>query len=100
MNEKDLIGKTIEKINIDGYGVEIRFTDGTEFVYNASDAGYSGWDISKSGEVGMNNSIKPTQKQKEYTKDAYSAFISRWKPAVKAEDDAMNEPSAWQIQYS
>lgn len=51
MNEKDLIGKTIEKINIDGYGVEIRFTDGTEFVYNASDAGYSGWDISKSGEV-------------------------------------------------
>ena len=47
MNEKDLIGKTIEKIDIDGYGVEIRFTDGTEFVYNATDAGYSSWDISK-----------------------------------------------------
>ena len=51
MIEKDLIGKTIEKIDIDGYGIEIRFTDGTEFVYNASDAGYSSWDISKGGEV-------------------------------------------------
>ena len=62
----------------------------------------------------MNDS--PTQKQeeyakylakrmcedlpKEYTKAAYSAFISRLKPAVKAEDDAMNEPDEWQWQYS
>ena len=45
MDEKDLINKTIEKIDIDGYGIEIRFSDGTEFVYNASDAGYSTWDI-------------------------------------------------------
>ncbi len=51
MNGKDLIGKTIEKIDIDGYSVEIRFTDGTEFVYNASDAGYSSWDISEGGEA-------------------------------------------------
>ena len=51
MDEKDLIGKTIEEIDIDGYGIEIRFTDGTEFVYNASDGGYSGWDISKGGEL-------------------------------------------------
>ena len=51
MDEKDLINKTIEKIDIDEYGIEIRFTDGTEFVYNASDAGYSTWDISKSGEM-------------------------------------------------
>ena len=51
MNEKDLIGKTIEKIDVDGFGVEIRFTDGTEFVYNASDGGYSGWDISKGCEM-------------------------------------------------
>ena len=50
MDEKDLIGKTIEKIDVDGYGVEIRFTDGTEFVYGASDGGYSSWDISKDGE--------------------------------------------------
>ena len=51
MDEKDLISKTIENIDIDGYGVEIRFTDGTEFVYNASDAGYSTWDISKGSEM-------------------------------------------------
>ena len=35
----------------------------------------------------------------EYTKEAYSEFISKWKSAVKAEDDGMNEPSAWQMQY-
>lgn len=51
MNEKDLIGKTIEEIDIDGFGIEIRFTDGTEFAYNASDGGYSYWDISKGSEV-------------------------------------------------
>lgn len=36
---------------------------------------------------------------KEYTKQAYSDFISKWKPAVIAEDKAMNEPDAWQMQY-
>lgn len=35
----------------------------------------------------------------EYTKEAYSEFISKWKPVVKAEDDTMNEPSTWQMQY-
>ena len=37
---------------------------------------------------------------KEYTKTAYSDFIDRWKPVVKAEDDVMNEPNEWQWQYS
>ena len=50
MDEKDLIGKTIEKIDIDGFGIEICFTDGTVFEYNASDSGYSCWDISKGDE--------------------------------------------------
>lgn len=36
----------------------------------------------------------------DYTKEAYSNFISKWKPIVKAEDDAMNEPSEWQWNYS
>ena len=36
----------------------------------------------------------------ERTKNAYSEFISKWKPVVKHEDDAMNEPNAWQMQYS
>lgn len=47
MNEKDLIGKTIKSIEVDGYGIEMRFTDGTVFVYSASDGGYSCWDITK-----------------------------------------------------
>ena len=28
----------------------------------------------------------------EFTKEAYSEFIDKWKPIVKSEDDAMNEP--------
>ena len=51
MNEEDLIGKTIKEIDINGYGVEILFTDGTEFAYDASDAGYSCWNISKGSEA-------------------------------------------------
>lgn len=59
--------------------------------------------------------MKPTEKQvecakylaqrmgvelpKENTKQSYSDFISKWKPAVKHEDDAMNEPNTWQMQY-
>lgn len=59
---------------------------------------------------------KPTQKQveyaqylakrtcmslpSEYSKKAYSVFIDKVKPMVKHEDDAMNEPSAWQMQYT
>lgn len=47
MTEKDLIGKTIESIEINGYGIEMRFTDGTVFEYDASDGGYSNWGITK-----------------------------------------------------
>lgn len=36
---------------------------------------------------------------KEYTKEAYSKFISKWKPIVKHEDDAMNEPSGCGLSY-
>lgn len=59
--------------------------------------------------------MKPTEKQVEYakylaqrmgvelpkenTKQSYSDFISKWKSVVKHEDDAMNEPNAWQMQY-
>ena len=36
----------------------------------------------------------------EYTKQAYSDFISKWKPIVKHEDDGMNEPSSeWELAY-
>lgn len=35
----------------------------------------------------------------EFTKAAYSEFISKMKPIVKAEDDAMNEPGPWGMAY-
>ena len=35
----------------------------------------------------------------EFTKQAYSDFIAKWKPAVQHEDAGMNEPTAWQTQY-
>lgn len=41
MSAEDLIGKTIETIDVDGFSIEITFTDGTGFVYIASDGGYS-----------------------------------------------------------
>lgn len=59
--------------------------------------------------------MKPTEKQieyakylaqrmcqelpKEFTKQAYSEFISKWKSAVQHEDRGMNESNAWQMQY-
>lgn len=36
---------------------------------------------------------------KEFTREAYSAFILKWKPIVKHEDDYMNE-SDWGLAYS
>ncbi len=47
MQGKDLIGKTIASIEIDGFGLKILFTDGTTFIYDSSDGGYSTWTISK-----------------------------------------------------
>lgn len=38
-----LAGKTIEKAEIDGYGVFITFTDGSVFSYSATDGGYSSY---------------------------------------------------------
>jgi hypothetical protein len=35
----------------------------------------------------------------ECTKEAYSAFISKWKPVVEEEDRGMNEPDGWQMNY-
>lgn len=59
--------------------------------------------------------VTPTQKQvdyatylaermcaelpEEFSKEAYSDFISKWKPVVKEEDAGMNEPSRWGLQY-
>ena len=45
-----LVGKTIAKIEVDGFDVDIIFTDGTVFKYESSDGGYSCWDIHKSND--------------------------------------------------
>ena len=47
MENKDLIGKTIQEIEINGYGITLVTTDGIRLEYGASDGGYSSWNISK-----------------------------------------------------
>lgn len=42
-----LVGKTIARIEVDGFDVDIVFTDGTLFEYESSDGGYSCWNIYK-----------------------------------------------------
>ncbi len=41
----DLVGKKVSATYIDGYGIEICFTDGTVFTYDATDGGCSCWEI-------------------------------------------------------
>ena len=45
-----LVGKTIAKIEVDEFDVDIIFTDGTVFKYESSDGGYSCWNIYKSND--------------------------------------------------
>lgn len=49
MSETDLIGKTITEIRIDGYNVLMTVDDGTTLYYDASDGGYSMWEIYMKG---------------------------------------------------
>ena len=41
MSDGRLIGKTIVQADVDGYGIELTFDDGSLFLYSASDGGYS-----------------------------------------------------------
>lgn len=47
LDTKALVGKTIARIEVDGFDVDIVFTDGTVFEYESSDGGYSCWNIYK-----------------------------------------------------
>lgn len=47
MDERELIGKTISKIEIDGYGITIVTKDGYLLEYYASDGGYSSYEITQ-----------------------------------------------------
>lgn len=45
--QEQLIGKTISSAEVDGFGLNLKFTDGTELNYNATDGGYSTFDITE-----------------------------------------------------
>ncbi len=44
-DDEKLIGKTIVGAQIGGYGVELKFSDGSILDYSSSDGGYSSWEI-------------------------------------------------------
>lgn len=48
--ERALIGKTITNAIVDGYEVVLCFDDDTIFNYDASDGGYSSYELTKKGE--------------------------------------------------
>lgn len=51
MNKEALIGKKIKEITIDGYSLFIVTEDGIELEYQASDGGYSSWEIKEVKEM-------------------------------------------------
>lgn len=50
MDVSELLGKTISKIEIDGYGITLATEDGCLLEYNASDGGYSSYGITQTEE--------------------------------------------------
>ena len=44
-----ILGKTVMSADVNGFGVRIKFTDGTVFDYSASDGGYSCWSVERNG---------------------------------------------------
>lgn len=52
MNEAEeaLVARTILKAEVDGFGVKLVLDNGTTFYYDASDGGYSLWEIAKEDE--------------------------------------------------
>ena len=43
--ENFLVGKTIIEAEVDGFGIKLKLEDGSTFEYDASDGGYSAWEI-------------------------------------------------------
>lgn len=48
--EKMLTGKTIKEIEVTGYGICLKTTDGLILDYNSSDGGYSCWGVKAEGD--------------------------------------------------
>ena len=46
--QEQLKGKTISSAEVDGFGLVLKFTDGSRLEYNATDGGYSTFDIIES----------------------------------------------------
>ena len=47
---KELEGKKITKADVDGYGITLKFDDGTTFYYDATDGGCSTYELVESEE--------------------------------------------------
>lgn len=47
--EDELVGRTITKATVDGYGMELTFEDGRVFYFDASDGGYSLYGFDEKG---------------------------------------------------
>lgn len=47
MDVSELFGKTISEIEVDGYGITLVTEDGCLLEYNASDGGYSSYEITQ-----------------------------------------------------
>lgn len=43
--KKLFINKKIKDIYVDGFGIELVLEDGTKLEYNATDGGYSSWEV-------------------------------------------------------
>ncbi len=43
--DKELIGKTIVYAEIGGYGIKLKFSDGSILDYDSSSGGYSSWEL-------------------------------------------------------
>ena len=51
MNTDELVGKTIKKIDVDGYGILMETEDGIVLSYDASDGGYSSYCVVQKGSL-------------------------------------------------
>ena len=61
-----LVGKTIAKAEITGFGVDLVFTDGTKLNYSASDGGYSSWNVSEACEAAANRKLNENSKSVQF----------------------------------
>ena len=71
---KILVDKTIKMADVDGYGIELTFSDGTVFTYSSSDGGYSSWEIERKDLISRKEAIKKMDKVMSSGTDLNWAF--------------------------